>query len=174
MKNFKLFISVLLVFTIISCGKDDEPQKSLSDLQGSWDLTSLEYTGVTTTSSNVTGELRTDFVGTAKEIDFVFNINEDDTYTNVGTYVVELESTLNGITTTQDVLIDNFLGTGTYEYNDPILTMNDTASPGMPAEMTVVTLSSTTLELNGTTTASETQFGVTNTSVVEYDLTFTR
>jgi len=171
MKNLILLIAAAMTLTLFSCGKDDDPQRSSSDLEGEWNITAVDYTGTTTTVTPGFPDIVQDFVGVGRDIEILFTFNDDDSYTSKGSYVVDLTTTFNGVSTTQEVPVLDFLGSGTYEYTDPDLTLTEGDNV---SECTVSTLNSSSLVIKATTTVSTTQFGVTNTSVLDYNISFER
>lgn len=122
----RISLVVLVSFLIISCNKnDDKPQLSDIDLSGTWELT--EYTEEGTSSATILGtSVESTFTGLGKNLDaqVVFN-KTPNTYVSSGSFVMETTYTIEDQTTTEDVVIDNFLGTGEWEVSGNMLIINN-------------------------------------------------
>jgi len=177
MKNLIFLLATVMTLSLISCGKDDpnsgggDPVVEEPGVEGNWNLESINYTGNQTVSSASTPDVVTTLVGAGKELDLVFSYNEDGTFSSAGSYVIEVTSTVGGFSQTMNETFQDFLGTGTYEFVDPVLTMTNDEREVMAD---VTSLTDDSLEYSVWISSSETQFGISTVKILNYTLTFTK
>lgn len=164
-----LFLSIAVI--LFSCSEDEEPLPTSEGMVGTWSITGINYKGTTTTSGNGMN-LKADFTGTGKEMDFTTTFNADpNTVTSEGSYVIELKTTMMGQTTTEDYLLDEVFTDGTWTLNGRTLTVS---TGGTSQEGTITKQTSTTLEVRINLDQSESDSGITVTTEVQAIYTFER
>lgn len=127
MKNLLKLLPILLLLTIVSCGKDGNQKSSTDELVDTWELTGLDYTGSNTTSAGGLDVVQS-FVGEGKDFNASIEFKDDGTFVSMGTYNVTLTTTTSGISTTDEVTVDEFLGEGTYTFDGSTITIVNTDS----------------------------------------------
>lgn len=103
----KVLLLALMTTILFSCGKDDDISKlnaSETLLVGTWQLSSMTYSGMTTASSASLSQIQ-NFSGITKDITYTVELLEDKTYATEGGYTVTLTNQL-------DVIIDGYLNEG--------------------------------------------------------------
>jgi len=164
---------LLLSFAVIlfSCSKDDDPMPTSDGLLGTWSLTSLTYSGMTTTSaSGMT--IDADFTGRGKDMDFTTTFQANpNTVTSSGSYTIELTTTVMGSSTTDDYEFDEALSDGTWELkgNKLIITSGSDSQEGIITNQT-----STSLEVTVDIDQTEHGPGYTVTQEVHAVYTFSK
>jgi hypothetical protein len=168
MKITKLFLLSVAVI-LFSCSEDEEPLPTNEGMVGTWSLTGINYKG-STTSSGSGVNLKVDFTGTGKEMDYTTTFSEDPNYiASEGSYVIELKSTMMGQTTTDDYPLDEVFIDGTWALNGRTLAVS---SGGLTQEGTITKQTSTTLEIRTNVTESFSDSGITVTTKVQAVYTF--
>ncbi len=137
MKIAKLFLLSLAV-VLFSCGNEDPKPDGLI---GSWFLTTLDYEGFTTS----TAMGNTNFKGFGKDMDMTMTFSENpNKFTSEGSYTIELTINAPGQTITEDLTYDTALSDGTWAVIGNTLTVT---SAGVAQDVTIISQTSTTLEL---------------------------
>ncbi|NOY49218.1 MAG: hypothetical protein GXO88_01415 [Chlorobi bacterium] len=172
MKKFNLknvLLLMVLVLTIISCKKDNNnAEPSTSNLVGTWNCTSVNYTGTSVTE--VLGQsITTDYTGEGYDVDFTYTFSENPNLaTSEGSFGIKLTSTILGQSTVQNIPGNSFNYTGNWSLAGDKITIT---YEGESQEATIVSLTDTNLVLNiidetvtvlGTSTMTET----TNMTIV--------
>ena len=144
----QLLLKLILICCVFFCAScDDEPTNPISDASifGTWTLQSMQYSGGNTVvSGNET--FAAEFDGLAKNISTTMTLNEDGTYTSMGSYTVDVAFSFGNQTFTQETTYSNFLGTGTYTRSDDFLSF--TFDPNEePIEGQIIRLSDNELSI---------------------------
>ncbi len=133
MSNFvKLFLLSYVLFAF-SCKKDDSV--SPSDLVGTWNLSEATCNDGATTTTGGGQSFSATFTSSGKNFASTVTFKDDGTYTSAGTYTATLVTTILGQTTTQDVNIPSFAGSGTWSLNGTTLTVTDSQGTSSAAEV---------------------------------------
>ena len=173
MKIFKLFLFTAFISLTISCSKDDDNPtiNNNGNIAGVWKGTAVDYTGNTTTSGqgqNITAT----YVGEAYDIDYTLTFTENpQKVISDGSYSIELTTTVNGQTTTQNVEGLTFLESGDWTMNGNTLSItvdNETN------DAAILELTDNTLVLKAVESQTMSQGGFTVTSTTEVILNFTK
>lgn len=171
MKIFKLFLFTAFLTLTISCSKDDDGPSTTNNgnIVGVWKGTAVDYTGTTTTSGqgqNVTA----DYVGEAYDIDYTLTFTENPKKViSDGSYSIELTTTVNGQSTTQNLEDLTFLESGDWTMNGNTLSItvdNETD------DATIMELTDSSLVLKAVESQTMSQGGFTVTSTTEVILSF--
>jgi len=120
MKISKSLFYVLMLLVLASCGQEEESQ----DLVGTWNLQEFEYAGTSTIIFEGESSI-TDFEGEARDITATVVFDADGTFQAQGSYTIDLTSDFGGQVISTPVVINNFLGSGTYELDGTTLTTTD-------------------------------------------------
>lgn len=128
---FLVPLCLLVALVIPSCGEDGEdPQNSLV---GTWRLTSVDYTG---TTSSAAGDIS--YTGTGEDLDLTMVFTEDPNEVTVqGDYSILLETEFLGQTVSFTLTNQDFVSTGTWSLNGSTLTVT---SQGQTSDLNVVDL----------------------------------
>jgi hypothetical protein len=162
-----LFLSIVVI--LFSCSEDEDPLPTSEGMVGTWSVTGITYKGTTTTSGNGMN-VKADFTGTGKEMDFTTTFDSDpNTVTSEGSYVIELKTTVMGQSTTEDYTFNDIFTDGTWTLNGRTLSV---ASGGTTQEGTITKQTSTTLEVRINLDESESDSGFTVTTEVQAVYTF--
>ncbi len=171
MKIFKLILFTAFISLTISCSKDDDNPETTNngEIVGVWRGTAVDYTGNTTTSGQ--GQTITaDYVGEAYDINYTLTFTENPKKViSDGSYSIELTTTVNGQSTTQNVEGLEFLSSGDWVMNDNTLSItvdNETD------DATILELTDNTLVLKAVESQTMSQGGFTVTSTTEVILSF--
>ncbi|MEM9921343.1 MAG: hypothetical protein AAF990_24800 [Bacteroidota bacterium] len=173
MKFFNRLLLLAALFSVVACNKDDDTNAGGDDdIVGVWDLNVLDYTGKSTTT--VSGmPFTADFMGSARDITASVEFKSDGTYQSMGTYTIDLTTSLNGQNFTQAVTITDWLGTGTYMVNGNVITATDSQAQ-MPQSIDITKLDGDDLEMDFTFTQSSNQQGVISTTSIDGNYSFKR
>ncbi len=173
MKIIKLFLFTTFLALTISCSKDDDNPTTANNgnIVGVWKGTTVDYTGSTTTSGQ--GQtISADYVGEAYDVDYTLTFTENPKKViSDGSYSIELTTTINGQSTTQNVEGLEFLSSGDWNINGDTLSItvdNETD------DATIMELTDTTLVLKAVETQTMNQGGFTVTSTTQVILSFTK
>ncbi|GAB5551222.1 MAG: hypothetical protein Sapg2KO_08130 [Saprospiraceae bacterium] len=112
MQRVKFIYLLSLLFLFVACENDNGEDNQSANLEGAWELKTLDYNGSTTSGSTTTN-----FDGTARNVDFEIDFNADGSYTSRGGYTVTLVYDFGGIRSSQMTEINDFFGSGTYTLN---------------------------------------------------------
>jgi hypothetical protein len=171
MKIFKLFLFTALISLTISCSSDDDNStpNNNGNIVGVWKGTAVEYTGTTTTTAQ--GQTITaDYVGEAYDVDYTLTFTENPKKViSDGSYSIELTTTINGQSTTQNVENLEFLSSGDWSISGNTLSItvdNETD------DAAIVELTNTSLILKSVKTETTAGSGFTVTSVTDITLSF--
>ncbi len=152
MSKINLFYFLCLITLTFSCGGDDEstPMNANDDLLvGTWNLVSLDYSGVSTTTDPYGETISSSFEGQGKDITATVEFKENMEYLSSGSYTVTLVQEVYGYEIEQDVPISNFLGFGTWEKEgDIVRTMAEGSTEA--GESTIVELTESSLKFEFT------------------------
>jgi hypothetical protein len=136
-----LFLGLAVVF--LSCGEDD-PKPTSQGILGTWALTAVEYTGTSTTTAQGTS-IKADYTGTGKDIQVTTTFNGNpNTVTTEGSYIIVLETTMMGQTSTDEFPFDDVVTDGTWTLDGSTLTI--TGANG-PQKATILEQTSTALKM---------------------------
>lgn len=121
-------LAIAVIFT--SCNDDSVPnemQIQQSLLLGDWSLSGLSYNGVSTTTDS-TGLMATiDFDGEATAINLNLVIEEaPQVFTSDGSFTLNVTSIVFGQEVEQELILNNFIGDGTWVQNDNLFVTLDT------------------------------------------------
>ncbi len=173
MKFFKLFLFTAFISLAVSCSKDDSPapENNSNNIIGVWKGTTVDYRGTTTTTAQ--GQTMTaDYVGEAYDVDYTLTFTDNPKKViSDGSYSIELTTTVNGQSTTQNVPNLEFLSSGDWSINGSTLSItidNETD------EVTIEQLTDTAMVLKGVQTETNTGQGFTVVSNTEITLGFTK
>lgn len=102
----RVLLLALMTTILLSCGKDDELKLNPSEelFLGTWQLSSMTYSGMSTASSVDLTQIQ-NFSGVTKDITYTIEFLEDKTYETAGGYTVTLTNRL-------DILINGYLNEG--------------------------------------------------------------
>ena len=177
MKIFKLLFLSVLVSTMVACSSDDDSNDNgggdtTGDLVATWVGVSVEYTG--TSVSEITGfpDITTEFVGTGYDIDYTMTFDENpNEISSTGSYSIELVTTFEGQSTTQNVENLSWLNIGEWSRtgDEVSVTVN-----GETSTMTIVELTDTTLSINIVDVSVIEQQGITKTATTNLNATYTK
>ncbi|MBG43755.1 MAG: hypothetical protein CL530_07280 [Aequorivita sp.] len=173
MKIFKLILFTAFISLTISCSKDDDnpaPENN-GNIIGVWKGTTVNYTGSTTTTAQGQS-ITADYVGEAYDVDYTLTFTENPKkVVSDGSYSIELTTTVNGQSTTQNVENLELLSSGDWSINGNTLSItvdNETD------DATIVELTNNNLVLNVVETETNTGSGFTVTSTTDVTLSFTK
>ena len=173
MKIFKLILFTAFISLTISCSKDDDnpaPENN-GNIIGVWKGTTVNYTGSTTTTAQGQS-ITADYVGEAYDVDYTLTFTENPKkVVSDGSYSIELTTTVNGQSTTQNVENLELLSSGDWRINGNTLSItvdNETD------DATIVELTNNNLVLNVVETETNTGSGFTVTSTTDVTLSFTK
>ena len=173
MKIFKLILFTAFISLTISCSKDDDnpaPENN-GEIVGVWKGTTVNYTGSTTTTAQGQS-ITADYVGEAYDVDYTLTFTENPKkVVSDGSYSIELTTTVNGQSTTQNVENLELLSSGDWSINGNTLSItvdNETD------DATIVELTNNNLVLNVVETETNTGSGFTVTSTTDVTLSFTK
>ena len=173
MKKINLLFVLVLTLLVASCSSDDDDNSSdtSGDILGTWNGVDVEYTGDTTTEGQ--GQtLVADFVGDAYDVDYTMTFTENpNELTAIGSYSIELTTTVAGQTQVQNVENLEFIGDSTWSISGNELTAT---SNGETDVLDILELTDTTLKLGLTTTEDLSQQGFIITSNIDVVMTYTR
>lgn len=150
MKVLPIFLFVLLM---VSCGQDDSSNLSNTPtLVGTWTLSGLSYDGISSTTDEDGSITTTDFDGDAEDFDITLIFEENpEVYTSVGSYTIIVNSVVFGQDVNQELVFNSFLGDGTWEQNNGVLTTFN-ANNGETLETNILQLSDDSMILDFETT----------------------
>ncbi len=193
----KLLLLLLIVgMSFAACSQDDDEMEEMEEtmqmeevsdsakLIGEWLMTSYEYTGVTTVSSQ--GEmLTTDFSGSAKDITYVLEFREDNTFTSSGGYVITLTTiqkeqviagqTIPADTIVQDVPLETPETTGNWELANGMIegiSFSDGQIGGETGELEILELTDSRLKINADFEETSAVSGATTIVQVDGEIVF--
>lgn len=167
MKITKLLFLIAVIF--FSCSEDEDPLPTNEGLVGTWSVTGINYKGTTTTTGSGIN-LKADFTGTGKEMDYTTTFNDDpNTITSEGSYVIELKTTVMGQTTTEEYPLDEVFTDGTWSLNGRTLTVT---SGGETQEGIITKQTSTTLEVKIQLVEMQNDSGITVSTKLQAIYTF--
>ncbi|MGB1217334.1 MAG: lipocalin family protein [Saprospiraceae bacterium] len=165
-----LFISIFLA----SCSDDDSSNADNSDLVGTWNMTSVDYNAVSSTTA-------AGFTTTATSVGTSFDENSTLTITNdnmaaTGTYglnlVVTTEFSGNTTSANQTWESQQFTNNGAYTRSGNTLTVEN--PQGGTDDMNIDELTANNLTLSGTVVTTTSQSGATGTSTIDVVFYFER
>ncbi len=165
MKIFKiLFLSTLLFAT--SCSSDNNnDDNTTADLIGDWTGTAVDYTGTSVTEGGGVSITST-FVGTGYDVNYVLTFSENpNEMTADGTYSIELETTIQGQTTTQNFENLQFDTVGEWTRDGNVLTITQNGET-QEAVITELTDTNLTLEMDSEVIQQQSGFTITTTTHV--------
>lgn len=146
MKTTKFFFALLTVAILASCSKEDDvPPVDDSLLLGEWNLEEYIYSGTSSVSQGGT-TMTISFVGEFYDIDARLILNSDNTYRTEGSYVVELTSTMEGQTFTENRPSPYVEATGTYRIENSTLITGDNQVQ-QPGDVNMTVIQGTIAEL---------------------------
>jgi len=131
------------------------------NLVGSWKMTSLNYTGTSVTT--VQGITTTaDFVGEGSDFNFIQEFTQSpNNYSMIGSYDIELTTTVAGQTSVSNTDDLNGTSNGTWVQSGNILTFTNASNNNEVSDATIEILTNTTLKLTTSITKNISQQGVT-------------
>src|SRR6187431_867382 len=106
MKITNIFLLSIVVL-LFSCSDDDNtPLPTSEGMVVSWQVTAIDYSGTSTTTYE--GEsYKATYTGKGKDMDYTTTFNTDpNTVANEGSYTIELKTTMEGQSTTEDYVYD--------------------------------------------------------------------
>lgn len=181
----KLFMTLFIAATFVGCSSDDDGANDTSaSLVGTWNITSLDYSGESATEFMGQSQSAT-FVGVGENFDTSITFTENpNEYTSSGSYDVVLTTTINGVEDTTTTPVDDFQSEGDWERNgdsllfDGELVSVDTTIPtGMTinmSEATILELTDTTLRLSQDASEEISQDGITVSFSLTSEIVLTR
>ena len=167
------FLCIAFLVMLSSCSSDDNngPDNNTADIVGIWIGETVDYSG--TTSTEFQGEtINAVFTGEGTDIDYTLSFTEDPN--NVvanGSYSVLLTYTIDGQSEEQVLEDLDFLGSGTWNISDDILTI---VSEGETSEVEILQLTDSSLKLKLTEEEIIIEQGLELTTVITLIMTFTR
>ena len=169
MKSISFLFAGLFLLSLSACKKD-----ATGDIPGSWKVTAITYAGTTTTADPSTGVSYTStFTGEGTNMDLQISFAENpNTYTTTGSYDILLTTMLNGQSLISTWTNADFVGNGSWSRTGDTLTFTD--SNGETSEVTIVSLTDSTLKVNWQFTNVQVTQGATSTSNVDGMYTFER
>ncbi|HNP67214.1 MAG TPA: lipocalin family protein [Aequorivita sp.] len=173
MKIFKLILFTAFISLTISCSKDDNNPalENNGNIVGVWKGTTVDYSGATETSGQGQNISAT-FNGEGYDVDYTLTFTENpNKVVSDGSYSIELTTTANGQSTTQNIENLEFLSSGEWSMNGN--TLNVTVD-NETDEITIVQLTDDTMVLKGQEVQTMSQGGFTVTSTTNIILTFTK
>ena len=166
-----MILLALIATAFISCSKDDDDDVSMTEMEGTWKMESMEYEGMSTYEVNG-NTFMSDFSGDARDISAEVDLNADGTYVSRGSYTIDVTVEILGQMTTLSSTVSNFLGAGTYEIKgDKMIVTN---SQGETSEARIVSLSGDKLVMAYSDSDTTMDQGATTTTEVEGTYTFRR
>lgn len=115
-----LFVIALATF---SCNENDDVLETSGSLVGDWELTSYTYSGET--SATIQGNtLINTFTGMASNIDYIITFGENPNKAIIedGSFDIELISSVNGMSTTENIMVSNIDSQADWVRNGNVLT----------------------------------------------------
>ncbi len=173
MKALKLILLAVITITFSACSNDDDSNNNTSEdsILGTWNGTSVMYTGTSEVTANgIT--ITSNFEGVGYDYNFTVTFNENpNEVTSEGSYSIELTTTVQGQTITQNIENLNFSEVGEWELNNDELTVTNN---GEASTATIVELSETSLILNVVDVEMINQGGATSTVTTDSTFEFMR
>lgn len=164
----KSTIALLLVsfFIFTGCGDDDSNPILENNLIGTWNMSSIDYSGTSTTSIPGIPNVTADFTGETTESDYEIIFNEDNTYSTSGSYTINVTSEVGGQAVTQPITVSaaQALGSGTWQLSGNTLTI---ISDGQTREGTLAELTANNFRLETDLTQTQSANGVTVTYAID-------
>lgn len=168
MKTTKLLLLSLAVI-FLSCSEDEERLPTSQGMVGTWSMTSVDYTGTSTTTMQG-ASLTADYTGTGKEMNVVSTFAENpNTVLTEGSYIIVVKTTMMGQTTTEEVPFDEVVSDGTWTLSGRTLTVS---GPNGPEEATILEQTSTSLKMRMDVTESFTSQDITVSTELQITYTF--
>lgn len=116
-RSISVFFAVLLIFSFSACS-DDDAITPTSMMTGEWEITSLNYTGISSSGGSTVG-----FSGVGRKFTYTINfLDNPKVYNTSGGYTVSL--TTDGSSAT-DFVLDDFISNGTWSIKDNDLTLTN-------------------------------------------------
>lgn len=187
MKN-KLSTLLILLFALVlmSCESDDDSASINGEVNGEWNIESINYTGSTVTSAQG-NSITSNFTGESFDENATLIFNADNTFTSQGSYSIELETTTLGQTQNQSVPIDNYSSEGEWSLSGNILTIegelvsissntptiND-PNESAPQDLIIEELTDTTMVVSSVTQQTIVDSGVSINVNLDSTITFTK
>src|SRR5690606_625917 len=161
---FLLGVAVIL----FSCS-DDDPVPTSEGMLGTWVVTDINYKGSTTTSG-FGMNIKSDFTGTGKDMDFTTTFSEDpNTVISEGSYTIVLKTTVLGQTETEEVPFDEIITDGTWSLEGKTLTV---VSGGITQQATITKQSNSSLQMRIDINQTESEMDITVTTKIQAVYTF--
>lgn len=127
------------------------------NLVGSWEMISLNYNVTTVQGIDVSAS----FVGHGSDYNYVMGFSEaPNNYSSVGTYDIELATTISGQTSVSNSDDLNSASNGTWEKNANVLTFTNASNNNEVSDATIDILSDTNLKFTSSITKNIFQQGV--------------
>jgi len=168
MKLIKFLFFAILISSLTACNSDDDLTND-TQIEGTWKVTEIHYEGTSVTNSaGVTVE--TMYVGDGVNMDLEITFDSDQTFSSEGDYGIDLTATVSGQSFPVSWTNIGFQSNGTWEFNDPTLSIVD--SSGESAAMDVIEVSETQLKFMQTISTVETQNGASVTQDIDATFTF--
>jgi len=180
-----LFMLVFISAVTFSCNTDDDSSQSTTgDLVGTWELSSLDYSGSSaTTFDDETTEF--DFTGVGSNIDYELTFEENpNNFEAVGGYDIDLTIAFMGQSTTQTESIEDAVSIGTWDRDGNTLTfdgvlvslgdMAPTTTDATTNEITISELTANTLVLTQDVSQVQSENGFEIDISISTELVFTR
>ena len=176
MKIFKLLFLSVLVSTMVACSSDDDSNDgggdTTGDLVATWVGETIDYTGTSVSEIDGFPDITTEFVGTGYDVDYTMTFSENpNEITSAGSYSIELVTTFEGQSTTQNVENLNWANIGEWSRTGDEVTVtvgSDTST------MTIVELTDTVLRINVVDVSVVEQQGITKTATTNLNATYTK
>ncbi len=169
MKLIKFLFFTTLILSLTACNNDDDLSENDTEIEGTWKVIEIHYEGTSVTSDG-TNSFETVYMGDGVNMDLSMTFDGDQTFSSEGDYGIDLTATVSGQSFPISWTNIGFQSTGTWEFNDPTLSIIDAA--GESAEMDVIEVNDTQLKFMQTINTVETQNGSTVTQDINATFTF--
>jgi hypothetical protein len=166
-----LSISLLMALSVIisSCSKEEVVAFDEGLLTGSWNMTTINYTGTSTTTYAGVSTVA-NFTGTGKDMDLTVQFTKDpNNFTSSGSYSIELKTQINGQTVTETYEFSNFMMPGSWSIKGDKLTIE---AQSQSQDATIKKLNNAELIIMGQQENKVSQSGVTVTQKVSVIYSF--
>lgn len=121
---FKTLFILIISISFVACSTDDDSgsNNTSGHLVGSWEMVSFDYDGNTTTT--ISGQTtEADFIGVGQNLDYIIEFSDNpNEFSSVGSYDIELTTTVSGQTSTTLQPINDASSSGTYTLDGNTIT----------------------------------------------------
>jgi hypothetical protein len=173
MKTYKHILAIVVIFVVVSCSKDSQVSYDPELVAGTWEMTGFDYTG-TTTSTIQGNTTSSDFSGVGTRMDMVLALGHNpNTWVSSGSYDIELTWEIQGSEFRQAYPFSNFVNNGSWSIEGNQLNVFENDGDAQQ-RLTIISVTSNTLELETETELDFSQSGLTALTVVNVHSVYTK